>query len=166
MKKLIFFFLLLPLFGLPVELLKIESVLYPKLLYFDKNLSQKISDHTILFQIIYDDRYEEDAKRLAILLTRQEVDGKKIEVELSRQPSDKPPTAYILALSPSHMEQMIPKLQGDRLIFTVDPDAIRYAHISIYVGARIAPYINPWLIKKSHIELDTTLLKIARFYEK
>ncbi len=160
MKKvlLILFVLMTSLWGNIEELLYIESKLYPKIIMLDKSVNKK---EKIVFDILYDEENYHIAKVMSQLLRKNGVDTRLDKIPRYCKNAD----AYILVTKNVSERFINNLLRSKKLIFSVYPDMIKNSMISVYIGIKVKPIINPSLIKKGYIKLNPILLKVAKIYE-
>lgn len=159
MKKIFLFFVLSITFvfaNINQEILLIESKLYPKIMELTENLQNK---KIIKIAIIADSQSWNEAKTLKNFLNK-----KNFKIDIIKKP-DLKHDVYILTqpLKKTELEKL---LSNKKIIFSSIPNYVETAMFSIYIGAKVYPYINPYLIKKSKIKIDSIIFKVGKIYEK
>ena len=150
------------------DLVRIEVNLFSKIIFLDYNYREKLVNGEVVIFILYDtSAHKEIAKKFAKELEGKKVFGKKIRVVTDSTKIDHiAPTAYLAILELEKMKALLDKLiSKKRLIFTSYEGQIDYAMVSVYLGNRIVPAINPILLKKSGIELRPIIFKVAKVYD-
>jgi len=155
-KKLIIFLLAVILFAnLNKDVLLIEAKLYPKIIMLTKNLQNK---NKIKISIVVNQNtvsYGEILKKL--------MQNKRFVIKLINDVTYKS-DVYILTF-PLSKKIINNLLNKNKIIFSISPNYINMSMFSIYIGARVYPYINPYLIKKANIEVDPIIFKVGKIYE-
>ncbi len=159
MKKIFLFFVLSITFvfaNINQEILLIESKLYPKIMELTENLQNK---KIIKIAIIADSQSWNEAQTLKNFLNK-----KNFKIDIIKKP-DLKHDVYILTqpLKKAELEKL---LSNKKIIFSSIPNYVETAMFSIYIGAKVYPYINPYLIKKSGIKIDSIIFKVGKIYEK
>ena len=157
MKKLLLIFILFS--GLIGEvnsnLLFIEAKLYPKMIMLANGFYTK---KKIKIAIIANNKTKEEAVEFKNFIQNPKFDVKitnKINLNYD---------VYILThnINDKIIQNFI---KYKKLIFAIDPDLINKSMFSIYVGVKVYPLINPYLIKKSNIKINPIIFKVAKIYE-
>lgn len=157
MKKLLLILILFTgLFGeINDNLLYIEAKLYPKMMMLANGLYKK---KKIKIAIIANNKTKAEADKFKNFIQNPKFDVKitnKINLNYD---------VYILTYNIN--DKIIQNfIKHKKLIFTIDPDLINKSMFSIYVGVRVYPLINPYLIKKSSIKINPIIFKVAKIYE-
>lgn len=156
MKKFIIFTLLLAniLFSFNKDLLILESKLYPKLFMLIDDYDKK----SILNIAIYSDKNEK-ARFIKKLYTSDKLNAvitKKIDKSFD----------VILLTRKIDNKTLNNLLKLKKPIFTTEKNNVDYSMFGIYIGVRIYPYLNPYLIKKANLKLNPIIFKVAKIYEK
>ncbi len=138
------------------EILLIESKLYPKIMELTENLQNK---KIIKVAIIAGSDKWSEAKTLKNFLNK-----KNFKIDIIKKPDIKH-DVYIL-MQPLNKEELEKLLSHKKIIFSSIPNYVDTAMFSIYIGAKVYPYINPYLIKKSGIKIDSIIFKVGKIYEK
>ncbi len=138
------------------EILLIESKLYPKIMELTENLQNK---KIIKIAIISNSENLDEAKILQNFLNK-----KNFKIDIIKKP-DLKHDVYIL-MYPLKKETLEKLLSHKKIIFSSIPNYVGTAMFSIYIGAKVYPYINPYLIKKSGIKIDSIIFKVGKIYEK
>ena len=73
--------------------------------------------------------------------------------------------AYVLAIKHPSQNIINRLLKERKLIFGIYPDSIKNTMISMYIGTKVKPIINPLLIKKGKIHINPLIFKVAKIYE-
>lgn len=171
MKRLILILFVTPLFLFAYihrDLVRIEAKLFSKIIFLDYDYRKKLVNGEVVVLILHDSSsHEEIAKKFAEELDGKKVFGKNIRVITDAEKIKHiTPTAYLAVLEPENMKALLNKLiSKKRLIFTSYEDQIDNAMVSVYLGNRIVPAINPILLKKSGIELRPIIFKVAKVYD-
>lgn len=157
MKKI---FLMLIIFsGLFAEvnnnLIFIEAKLYPKIIMLTNNFYNKKS---IKMAIIANNNTFKEADKF-----KQFISNPKFNIKILKKPNLNY-DVYVLTYNIS--DKMFQKLiKNKKLIFSLNPNLIKKSMFSIYIGIRVYPLINPYLIKKADIRIDSIIFKVAKIYE-
>jgi hypothetical protein len=150
------------------DLARIESGLFSKMIFLDYDYKDKLIDGKVVIYILYDSpEHEEIAEEFVNFLNNKDVLNTTISAKKCSYNSFKRelPTAYITILEEKNMKKISNKLiYQERLVFASDKSLIGYAMVSIYLGSRIMPIINPKLIKEGNIELRPIIFKVAKVY--
>jgi len=157
MKKIVilFVFFLFSLANVNREVLFIESKLFPKMMMLIKNLENK---KQIKVAIISNINTLETGKLLKKFMEKDKIKITLINnVNLNYD-------VYILTY-PLKKTEFNKLVTNKKIIFSVSPDEINQSMFSIYIGAKLYPYINPYLIKKAHIEIEPIIFKVGKIYE-
>ena len=158
MKKVVILFLISFTFlfaNINKEVLYIEAKLYPKIFMLIKNLQNK---KNIKVAILANKNTLNTAKILKNFLTNKNLKIKIIKnINLNYD-------VYIITY---HINDKILNelIKHKKIIFSTSPNNINVSMFSIYIGARVYPYINPILIKKANIIIDPILFKVGKTYE-
>jgi hypothetical protein len=141
------------------QILRLEARLYPKIMRLDESLANK---KTLRIGIVYSKKTYDYAAFLAKLLKNQNV-----KADLLSENDLKEEDAYILTVKKVKKSVLKKLLSYKKLIFTIYPGELKNAMIGIYIGVRILPMINPYLIKKEKIYLDPIIFEVSKvYYEK
>lgn len=168
MKKLLFLEVVLAaaLYAqLDKTLLEIEAKLFPKILFLDKTLEEKLVDEHILIHILTEPKYAKEAQYLKKLLHQKRIYNKKIVVKIYTSTPKSHPTAYILLAEPDYLQKNFTNLAKNRIIFSALPKSIKFGMISIKIDTKVYPVINPKKIKEAKIRFSPILFKVAKIYE-
>jgi hypothetical protein len=139
------------------ELLYIEAKLYPKII----KISRLQRRHKkIVIDLLYDKASLGVAKKMAEFLKKNGV-----VVLMDEIPNISKADAYILVTKHISKKFKQKLLKTKKLIFSIYPEMIKDSMISIYIGVKVKPIINPYLIKKASISLNPIILKVAKIYE-
>jgi len=171
MKRLILILLtpLLLFAYIDTDLIHIKGRLFSKMIFLDYDYEKKLVNGEVVIYILYDS-YEHKiiAEEFVKELNGKDVLDRKVrakKIDIKNLQNDTP-TAYITILESKNMKIIHNTLiLKNRLIFTSDKNLIDYAMASIYLGSRIAPIINPKLIKHGGIELRPIIFKVAKVYD-
>jgi len=160
-------FIVSSVFALDKNLLELEAKLYTKIILLDKDLKNKISkDKKIVINIIYDDLHKKDALYFKKILDNKKLHSYEVKVVLNKSIPKNTPTAYIIITSQKNAQKLLDVLKNkNRLIFSTKPSNICCSSVSIYVGPKIYPLLNPKILKETNIKLNPIIYKVARFYE-
>ncbi|RUM44443.1 MAG: hypothetical protein DSY46_05650 [Hydrogenimonas sp.] len=166
------FFLLLPLIlfaDVDEKLVKIESKLFSKIIFLDYDYQQKLQNGHVTMAILYDTTsHQHIAESFVKFLNNQKLFGERIKawaVDVRSMVNQQPPTAYITVLERDQMATVSQELiKKKRLLFSYQPSLIKYAMVTIEMGHRILPFINPKLLKLGGIELRPIIFKVAKVY--
>jgi hypothetical protein len=123
----------------------IEAKIYPNILRLNRRTNR------IKIAVIYQEK-EHLAKKMAEFLKKEGVD-----VVVSKKIVDA--DGYIIFKKIKGLEKK------GKLIFGVYPDMIKDVMVTLYIGLRVKPYINLYMIKKAGIKIDPTILKVSKIYE-
>ena len=166
---LIFFIPMIMFARMDAQLVSIEGKLFSKMVFLDYEYKKKLLNGKVVIFILYDSlEYKKIAKEFVKELNGKKILGTNVRAEAVniKQIGKEVPTAYIAVLKPENMKSLADKvISKKRLIFTSDKNLIDYAMVSIYLGSRIVPIINPKLIKSSGIELRPIIFKVAKVYD-
>jgi len=155
MNKILFFILSITyLLALSEDLMVIESKLYSKII--------KLHTHkeNVKIGIVCDKIPCENAKKLKKFFKLNNISS-FIITKNNLKNAD----AYILTAKKPSKECINVLLKRQRLIFSLYPENIKYAMISIYVGSKIKLLINPKFIKKANIRINPIFFKVGKIYE-
>lgn len=157
MKKLIVLFILsVYLFsGVNNEILLIESKIYPKIMMLIKNLENK---NIIKVAIVSNSDTVNTAEKLKELMKNPNL---KIEIIKKLNLNY---DAYVLTY-PLKQTELNKLITNKKVIFSISPDYINKSMFSIYIGAKVYPYINPYLIKQSNLKINPIIFKVGKIYE-
>jgi len=156
MKKLIILLLVLTLFAnVNKDLLLIEAKLYPKIIMLIKNFQNKkyikvailANNDTISYAKTLKDLMNSNNLKIDIL--------KKINYSYD---------VYILTY-PINKKIINNLIKDKKVIFSISPENINISMFSIYIGVRVYPYLNPYLIKKANLKIDPIIFKVGKIYE-
>ena len=157
MKKIFLIFILFcTLFGeVNNNLLFIEAKLYPKIIMLTNDFYNKKS---IKMAIISNDNTVQKAKEFKNFIKNSKFDikiTKKINLNYD---------VYIITYDIKN--KIIQNLiKHKKIIFSIDPNLIYKSMFSIYIGIKVYPLINPYLIKKANIKVNPIIFKVAKIYE-
>ena len=157
MKKLIILFILsVYLFsGVNNEILLIESKIYPKIMMLIKNLENK---NIIKVAIVSNSDTVNTAEKLKELMKNSNL---KIEIIKKLNLNY---DSYVLTY-PLKQTELNKLITNKKVIFSISPDNINKSMFSIYIGAKVYPYINPYLIKQSNLKINPIIFKVGKIYE-
>jgi len=157
MKKLIVLFILsVYLFsGVNNEILLIESKIYPKIMMLIKNLENK---NIIKVAIVSNSDTVNTAEKLKELMKNSNL---KIEIIKKLNLNY---DSYVLTY-PLKQTELNKLITNKKVIFSISPDNINKSMFSIYIGAKVYPYINPYLIKQSNLKINPIIFKVGKIYE-
>jgi len=137
------------------EVLFIESKLFPKMMMLIKNLENK---NQIKVAIISNNNTLQTAKIL-----KKFMENSKIKINIIKK-INLDYDVYILTYSLKQVE-FNKLISNKKIIFSILPDEINQSMFSIYIGAKLHPYINPYLIKKADIQIEPIIFKVGKIYE-
>ena len=150
------------------KLIRLEATLYAKMVFLDYEFQKKLQDGKVAFVILYDSpKHRRIALEFAAALNGSEVLGRRVTAEVFRidRFDNKRATAYIAVLSEKHLKQLADRLPIGRLLFVYDETLIPYGMVSMRVGVRMTPVINPVRLKRAGIELRPIIFKVAKVYD-
>ena len=157
MKKLLIFLITVFSFAniINKDLLFIEAKIYPKIIMLINNLNNK---NKISIAIIANKNNFKTAKIL-----KKFMKNSKLKIDITTK-VDLKHDVYILTnnLSKKTIEKLV---KHKKILFSVSPKNINISMFSIYIGAKVYPYINPYLIKKANIKIDPIIFKVGKIYE-
>ena len=137
------------------ELLYIEAKLYPKIMMLVKDLKNK---NKIKVAIISNKKTYKIAKTL-----KDFIKNEKLKVDIIKKVNLNY-DVYILTY-PLNKKEIDKLISHKKIIFSTSSEDINSSMFSIYIGARVYPYINPYLIKRADIKIDPILFKVGKIYE-
>jgi len=137
------------------EVLFIESKLFPKMMMLIKNLENK---NEIKVAIISNNNTLQTAKIL-----KKFMENDKIKISIIKK-LNLNYDVYILTY-PLKQTELNKLILNKKIIFSVSSDEITQSMFSIYIGAKLYPYINPYLIKKANIQIEPIIFKVGKIYE-
>jgi len=150
-------------------LLSIQAKVFPGILMMDTDLEQKLSNGAVSILLLHAPSDEFSAKQFRHAILNHYPDGigtyPLIVQTGSEIPVGTPPTALIvMQLEPALLEEAIRyAIEQRRLLFAYDnSDLSKGAMVSLYLGKRTAPYLNPQTIKEANIVFKPVLLSISR----
>ena len=157
MKKIFLIFILFcTLFGeINSDLLLIEAKLYPKIIMLTDNFYNK---KKIKIAIIANENSLDEAREFKNFIQNPKFDIKIIKkINFNYD-------VYILSydINDKIFKQLI---KHKKVIFSLDPNLINKSMFSVFIGPRIYPLINPYLIKKANIKVNSIIFKVAKIYE-
>jgi len=159
MKKILLFFIVAISFATALDknILLIEAKLYPKIAMLTNDFAKK---KVIKVAIISNKLYLNDANVLKKFLSK----NKNLKIEII-QSINLNYDVYILTskIDKFHLQTLI---KNKKIIFALNPNNIENAMFSIFIGARVYPYINPKLLKEAKIKINPILLKVGKIYDK
>ena len=157
MKKLVilFMFFIFLFANVNREVLFIESKLFPKVMMLVKNLENK---NEIKVAVISNNNTLQTAKIL-----KKFMENDKIKISIIKK-INLNYDVYVLTY-PLKQTELNELITNKKIIFSVSADEIDQSMFSIYIGAKLYPYINPYLIKKAHIEIEPIIFKVGKIYE-
>jgi len=156
MKKLIIILLATILFAhLNKEVLLIEAKLYPKIIMLIDNFRYK---KTIKIAIVANKQTYNYANFLKKLMQ-----NKNFKINIIKKINN----SYDVYILTHHINKNIINnlIKKKKVIFSVCPENINISMFSIYIGARVYPYLNPYLIKKANLKIDPIIFKVGKIYE-
>jgi hypothetical protein len=130
------------------SLILIEAKIFPKIAEINLNKHPKIA-------IVYDKNTKKIALKMHKLIKNSSL-LQKINLNYD---------AYIFVKKISK-EDLDTLLKNKKLIFTIYPEDIKNAMFSVYIGVRVYPYINPYLIKEADLKINPLLFKVGKIYER
>jgi hypothetical protein len=137
----------------------IESKLYPRIIKLNRDLENK---ERIKIAIIYNEESKDYAYKLKRLLKNYFVftfDVKNLSYKLLLK-------FDVIILGAKIDNSLLNKLiNSKKFIFSLYPNDVSNAMVGIYVGARVVPFINPYLIKKAKIKIDPIIFAVSKIYE-
>lgn len=150
------------------ELTTLKATLYTKILFLDYDVKKKLIDDKVVFVVVYDTpQAKKKARSFAEAASHRRVMGHEVVVESVDVGSKSIPeaTAYVLFLSDRHLPKAVDRLIAKRrLIFVNSPEYLKYGMITLDVGTRVVPVINPLFIKRAGIELRPIIFKVAKVW--
>jgi hypothetical protein len=151
------------------KLVALQAMLYAKMLFLDYDVRKKLVNKKARFVVVYDTpEHARIAKLFVQALQGKEVMGTPIEavaIPLERL-SDRPRSAVIAVLEPDRLAKIAASLQKEgRLLFGYDVASIPYVAVTIEIGTRIVPYINPSVLREAGIQMRPILFKVAKVYD-
>jgi len=157
MKKIVilFMFFIFLFANVNREVLFIESKLFPKMMMLIKNLENK---NEIKVAVISNNNTLQTAKIL-----KKFMENDKIKISIIKK-INLNYDVYVLTY-PLKQTELNELITNKKIIFSVSADEIDQSMFSIYIGAKLYPYINPYLIKKAHIEIEPIIFKVGKIYE-
>ena len=170
-KRIVSLLTLLALFlwGGPVDkIVRLEAMLYAKILFLDYDIQKKLLGGKVLIAVVYDTpEHRKLANDFAAV-----IDGKTIMRTLFHvvvlpvdRLSGKPPTAYAAFLGPPSLKKLAQTAVAQhRMMFLFDASHIRYGMVTMQIGARVTPLLNPHLIHKAQIELRPIIFKVSKVW--
>ncbi len=57
-------------------------------------------------------------------------------------------------------------VKNKKIIFTLLPNNVQNAMFGIYIGIKVYPFINPFLLKEANIRINPIIFKVGKIYEK
>ena len=154
--------------------LLIHSKVFTHILNYDRNLDKKIIDKEIKFIIIYNNALENDAKNLKnfILKKYKSIKNHPLNIVLIKENNVKKDlkdatAIYLFNLSDEILDFVINFAIKNHIITFANKLEMLKRGVSIALSAdrRVKPIINKKIIKKSDIQLNSTLLKVSKIYE-
>lgn len=138
------------------NLLLIEAKLYPKMIMLTNGFYEKKRINIAILTDKKTKRYAIEFKNL--------LQNPKFNVKITTKPN----LNYDVYVLTYNIDAKIIKklIKQKKLIFSIDPDLINKSMFSIYIGIRVYPLINPYLIKKADIRVNPVIFKVAKIYEK
>jgi hypothetical protein len=151
------------------KLVELQAMLYAKMLFLDYDIKKKLVDGVARFAVVYDTPEHARIARLFVeALEGKEVAGTPVEavaVPLEKVSSLKK-SAVIAVLSPETLARLADDLvEKGRLLFGYDVSAIPYVAVTIEIGPRIVPYVNPAVLREEGIQMRPILFKVAKVFE-
>ncbi len=154
-------------YGLDPTILDLEAKIFPKIILLDEEIDKKLVDGKVEVAIIYEKKYQKEAKRLAASMHNKIVLDKVFSAHAYLKFPTTLPSAYILVMDPERSEKIFDRLKHTkRLIISANPHGICSAAVSITIGPRVQPLVNPKIIKLLGLKFNPILFKVAKFYEK
>ena len=153
-------------YGLDPTVIELEAKIFPKIILLDQEIDKKLVNGKVEVAIIHDIGYTKEAQRLAQAINNKKILDKEFRARTSIKIPTTIPSAYILVVDTQRAKKLFQKLQHtNRLIIAANPRAISNAAVSITIGPKVKPLINPKAIKQLKLKLNPILFKVARFYE-
>ncbi|MDQ7044826.1 MAG: YfiR/HmsC family protein [Sulfurimonas sp.] len=173
----VFLFLLslaLPVFATSINesLLKVHSILVPKLYLMDYQYKGKITNNTIKIAIIYKKSDYQAAKTLENLIHKKYTKGiqsfaiKAFLINYENITNTDANIYYLFPSSESDINKAIGYANGeDALTFSYQSSDLQYGvMISVNVEHKIKPILNLLAIQTSRINLRPVLMRISNIY--
>ncbi len=152
------------------KILNLHSKVFPKIILTDKKLNEKLLDEHIIISILYEKVDKDKALELkkAIKKNYPTLNGKNMLVELrtySNLDKNLSATAYYMLRSDKEeilkASSLINKV--NRISFSYDNKYLDYGVVmSLHIGKKVSPFINIKALKKSKIELNNNIFKVAK----
>ena len=172
------FFLLFTLsasiFALTINesLLKVHSVLVPKLYLMDYKFQDKLKDNTITVALVYKDSQYKDAKSLKKQMDLKYIHGIRtykvnpILVHYTQVQEQQANVYYLFPSNQSDIEKAIKQANSAKaLTFSYLTDDLQYGvMISLNIANKIKPILNLSAIQTNNITLRPVLIDISSIY--
>jgi len=163
---LLFFLLATLLFSAPVDkrVLEIQARLFPRIVLFDRNYSEKLQQGSLVFAIIggseavelkhqIERRWGETIKGVPLVVTAVKRDELLPEA-----------TAYYIFEASAAKNVFQSAGIADRIIFAYDEEGVREGGIiTLEIGRRVIPVINKKRLQESGITFDPAFLATTRW---
>lgn len=175
MKLLLLFLLTLGAWGYEQQQLSMHAKVFEKILLLDSNLKQKLSDKNFVTVILFYDEAEElDAARMKRHILNASSNGEfpfPIEVELKRYKDfngERAVAYYFLDSASPEKLSAIAEFAAREGIISFAYNYNYLAHgvmLSLRMEKKVYPILNPEAIKKSKINFNPILIRIAKKYQ-
>ena len=139
------------------NLLYIEAKLYPKIMMLTNSLNSK---NHIRVAIVSNTQDIQIAKKYKKFFPKNKKFIIKIikKIKLSFD-------IYIFTYQPQKTE-IKNLIKNKKIIFTILPNNVQNAMFGIYIGIKVYPFINPFLLKEANIRINPIIFKVGKIYEK
>lgn len=153
------------------NIMKLEAIAYPKIVFADQNISDKLVDNTIVITILYDELDILAAKQFKRYIDNEYTKLGNYDINITLQAytqlsSDQPlSSAYICLLSkPQTIKRVSIFLnQNARITFAYAESELDYGVLmGLTIRATTQLIINHQSLKDSRIVLDEHLFKVAK----
>ena len=156
-------------------LLRTQIKLYPKIIFFDRNLLSKVKNKEIIFGIIYEKVDSFVAQK--IIQWFKEMYGERIgEFRVILKPFDMETyrkniplviAIYVLKLYPADMKYVAHSITKKGIYsFTYDKNDLKYGFLcSVAIEKDIVIYLNKKVLEKENFDFVDSFFSIVRFVE-
>ena len=139
------------------NLLYIEAKLYPNIMMLVDNLNCK---KKIKIAIISNKQNIKIAKKYKNYFPK----NKKFKITILKK-LNLSFDVYIFTYQPQKTE-IKNLIKNKKIIFTLLPNNVQNAMFGIYIGIKVYPFINPFLLKEANIRINPIIFKVGKIYEK